>query len=403
MYRVIVDERSYDLESVEQLEKWYNSGKVFAHTLVVDPVSGRETSVVEFLENPVFFTTVAGYQKEDPDQLLERQLAYITSRPAEDFTEAEFERLQQYMDLLKEHDKQGLISWEQLILFRKHLRKIAMEIEMRERLAEILEEDRISKQLREEEEEEERQKATPIQLLPDLFLKRRGEGNRRQRPERPEPRPYRQPREAQPPQSQQSKDESASQQQPAKRVWFFHSPMIIFIALVFFTPLGLVLLWTAPRLGLLGSIFIRIVLTFMFLQSYFIGESDNLFENFRNRIEQDLGVFTQLQPVQAEFGTTFVSEPEWQVSGAAGSYPAGQKIYYLLRHITCNQPTVTSTLLVLTDDGYTELEKSSLEWDASYKIYTNQFVPKTEGTYLVKFHCGEKELTVLDAAVDVHP
>ena len=66
MYRVIVDERSYDLESVEQLEKWYNSGKVFAHTLVVDPVSGRETSVIEFLENPQFFTALAGHQQEGP-------------------------------------------------------------------------------------------------------------------------------------------------------------------------------------------------------------------------------------------------------------------------------------------------------------------------------------------------
>ena len=339
--------------------------------------------------------------KKDPDQLLERQLAYVTSRPAADFSKAEFERLQEYMDLLKEHDKRGVISWEQLILFRKHLRKIAMEIEMRERLAEIVEEDRVSKQLRDEEEEEERQQATPIQLLPDLFMKRRGEGNRRQRPERPTPQPYRQPRETLPSQSRQSKDENTGQQQPAKRVWFFHSPVIIFFALVVFAPLGLVLLWTAPRQGLLGSIFIRIVLTFMFLQSYFVGESDNFLENFKNRIEQDLGVFSQLQPVQAEFGTTFISEPEWQVTGTAESYPTDQKIYYLLRNISCNQPTVTGTLLLLTDNGNTELEKSSLEWDASYKIYTNQFVPKSAGTYMVKFHCGEKEVPVLDGTVEV--
>ena len=132
MFRVTVDRKEIPVGSLKELKRLFHRGKVLGNSHAEEISTGKKATVDDFLEDRrksgIGEDERAGGGGVNPVAELESKLAYITARPTDEYSEEEAEALASYMKQLKKQDREGKVDWDQVILFRKHFRKIKMSL-----------------------------------------------------------------------------------------------------------------------------------------------------------------------------------------------------------------------------------------------------------------------------------
>ena len=384
MYRVEVDGRECSLSSLEELAKWLRQERISNDT----PVIIEETGIEVYVDDIIVGRDVepaddAGPGSDgfspDPEEELERKLAYIQSRPPSDFSAHELEALRSYWKALKKQDANGLVDWQTATQFRKLLRKVEMAAQDRERAQDLdtdsgggYEESYLTVEQYDQPYHEEPALAQPAP-----------------------PSPYRTP----PP-------VGAARRKPPegeKSIGWYHSPFIVILALIFLTPIGLILMWTAPLRTM--RIRTRLILTVIFGALWFQGLSDDLGIDLDSLSEFDLEqkikeletmdfeslinqMLSESSESSVEFGAGFVKEPRWAVTDSSSTYFAKSKIYYLVRGISCSRNKLQDSVQRKKGSEYKTIRENDFDWNPGHDQYAYSFTPQKPGVYRVQIKCG---------------
>ena len=370
MYQLSVDDGVRTARSLDDLRAWLRQGRITLRTPVVDLTRNVEVEVEELLRDSSLETP-----EYDPRDELERRLAAVSEKKPADFSDEELAELQAYMKVLKRQDLEGQVDWEQVVDFRKRLRKIEIAVLERNIRADMERSSQAATGTGEDFRVEEIFIPVPLPPPPRRTPPRAS---------RPAPRPASRPA----PKPAGKTDEKA----PGN---FWHSPFVIVLALIFFAPAGVLLLWTGPKKGLLGNTAVRLALTAGFGYFWLQETKPEWFDS-----ETLVSTETAAGP-SVEVGASFSEEGDWSVGDVRDAYPVQGKIYFLVRGLACQESQVLDRVRRLDGDGPALVQENRFDWNPAHDLYTHHFVPEQPGQYRVEILCGETllaEKTVTVAA-----
>ncbi len=376
MYRVVVNGRTQDVESLEQLAKWRRSGRITSDADVTEVESGRCMALDEVLDVHDDSAGENGQESVDPRDELDAKIKLMTARSPEDFSDAEFKALKTYLRRAKRYYADNVLGWDDYEVFRKLMHKLDSEMVLRE--------------IRRKEAAYERKKKKPLpeprEIVPDphpqnileILQQRIEEREAAQRQERFPSQP-----QAEQPYPNDFRSESRSPREsapvPGTRqsppVWA--SPWIIILALAMFPPAGIILLWLSPRKGFMGNIVVRIILTALFAGYYY--------DDFKEQ-------FLEPEGQQVEFGTGLSEEDGWAILDPGEVFDVNTKIHYLLRDIDCSEDHLYDRIYRDKGAEREKLREESFQWTPAHDLYTHSYTPTQEGTYQLEISCGPEPI-----------
>ncbi len=205
----------------------------------------------------------------------------------------------------------------------------------------------------------------------------------------------------------------------AASVGFFHSAPVIMASLIFCFPLGVLLLWTRPRVGILGNPLVKIVLPLLMVYSSYQMAMDSLPPDLRKEVQQlidellneQLGIEKDKETppstppvpggIRFEWGTK-VDKNTWKITEPKSNFVIGDKAVFLARDVSCKNGKLIE-VLTWTQGAEAPVEQYErpFDWKTSWDIYTDAFTIEKTGTFTVTLYCGTRETPIGTASLEV--
>jgi|GEM_PF-5628101 len=244
MYLVEINGRQKVIKSDKELQQWVRRGKIDKYTMVTNVSNKHKAYAIEFIESSAN-TSKSNASKSDPvvsivdqQKTLEETNAKISKRGYTNFSDSELEKLQSYYKQVKDFDRQGDVNFDDVLILRKHISRIQKEIIIKIAKAKVVERKKDDVQRDHIPDEQKYIRQDSRVVLPPII-----------------PKPRDLPNILQPRQNKPNRLPPVIEGTADEDKWY-HEKTIVIAALFLFPPLGLYLLWTSPKMGLLSKIII---------------------------------------------------------------------------------------------------------------------------------------------------